>query len=143
MTDNLNPEDRRKTMRAVKGKNTRLERQLRSMLAGMRISGWRTNAAELEGKPDVVFDSEKVVIFVDGCFWHGCPVCRRKLPQTNREYWIKKISRNCDRDQTNTENYARDGWYVIRIWEHELRDRKIRKSLRRLIRSVLQESSKL
>ena len=93
MVDNLKPEDRRKTMRAVKGRRTRLEKRLFSMLAGMNLRGWKQNYAKVAGKPDAVFLQQKLAIFVDGCFWHGCPVCRRKLPQTNRKYWQTKIAR--------------------------------------------------
>ena len=96
MVDNLRPEDRRKTMRAVKGKGTKLEKRLSSMLAGMSLKGWKQNVSNITGKPDVVFFDQKVVIFVDGCFWHGCPVCQRKLPETNREYWARKITRNVE-----------------------------------------------
>jgi DNA mismatch endonuclease (patch repair protein) len=122
MPDNLTPEDRRKTMQAVKGKGTSLERRLSSMLAGMRLSGWRKNANEILGKPDIAFINEHVVIFIDGCFWHGCPYCKRKLPETNKEYWERKIQRNIDRMKVQNQKLAEDGWTVIRIWEHELRD---------------------
>ena len=98
MTDNLSPEDRRKTMRAVKGKGTALERQLWAMLAGMGLSGWRKNPKDITGNPDAAFTTEHVAIFMDGCFWHRCPCCNRKLPKTNREYWVRKIGRNVERD---------------------------------------------
>ena len=99
MADNLSPEDRKKTMRAVKGKATKLEQRLAAMLAGMHLHGWRKNAKELPGKPDVVFDHERLIIFVDGCFWHGCPVCNRKLPEVNKSYWQRKIERTTVRDR--------------------------------------------
>jgi DNA mismatch endonuclease Vsr len=136
--DNLTPEDRRKTMRAVKGEGTRLERRLFSMLAGMRVRGWRIHPKEPLGKPDVAFPTERVVIFVDGCFWHGCPYCKRKLPQTNREYWERKIGRNIERDNRNTEALQRDGWRVVRIWEHELRTPIARDEVHGRLRAALQ-----
>lgn len=122
MPDNLTPEDRRKTMQAVKGKRTSLERRLSAMLAGMRLRGWRTNVSEIPGKPDILFINERVVIFIDGCFWHGCPYCKRKLPETNKEYWERKIQRNMERAKVHNQKLFEDGWTVIRIWEHELRD---------------------
>lgn len=73
MGDNLKPDDRKKTMRAVKGKGTGLEKTIFAMLAGMRLGGWHKNCGSVTGKPDVVFLDQKVAIFVDGCFWHGCP----------------------------------------------------------------------
>lgn len=137
MTDNLTPEDRRKTMRAVKGKGTSLERQLFAMLAGMGLSGWKKNVSDITGKPDVVFSQEPVLIFIDGCFWHGCPHCNRKLPETNREYWERKIRRNIERDKRTTEILIADGWRVIRIWEHEMHDPSARRKIRLEIHKAL------
>jgi len=140
MPDNLTPEDRRKAMRAVKGKYTSLERQLFAMLAGMRLKGWKKHAEELPGKPDVVFSKEHLIIFADGCFWHGCPECNKKLPTTNREYWKKKIERNIERDRQNTQNLTDQGWCVLRIWEHELRDAEGRAKVRAKIQKVLSKA---
>lgn len=122
MSDNLSPEDRRKTMQAVKGKGTKLEKRLWAMLAGMGLKGWKKNVDAITGKPDVVFTSQQVAVFIDGCFWHGCPHCRRKLPQTNREYWERKIKRNVELAQLHNEQLQRGGWAVVRIWEHEMAD---------------------
>lgn len=107
-------------MRSVKSKRTTPERRLQAMLAGLGISGWRMNPEDIEGKPDFVFDDAKVAIFVDGCFWHKCPVCDRPMPVTNREYWEKKINRNVQRDKRRTFRLEETGWTVIRIWEHDL-----------------------
>jgi DNA mismatch endonuclease (patch repair protein) len=120
MTDNLTPEDRRKTMQAVKGKATSLERRLSAMLAGMGLKGWEKNVGDVPGKPDIVFAHERLAIFIDGCFWHGCPDCRRRLPQTNRQYWVRKINRNVALAKANNRRLRTNGWTVIRIWEHEL-----------------------
>ena len=134
MPDNLTPEDRRKTMQAVKGKGTSLERRLFAMLAGMRLQGWKKNVSTIVGKPDAVFPEERVIVFVDGCFWHGCPICNRKLPETNREYWVQKIGRNVERDRINTRLLIEDGWQVIRIWEHQMRNPADRREIRLKIR---------
>jgi DNA mismatch endonuclease (patch repair protein) len=135
MADNLKPADRRKTMQAVKGKGTSLERRLFSMLAGMHLKGWRKNVGDVTGKPDVVFEKKHLAIFIDGCFWHGCPRCCRKLPQTNREYWIRKINRNLALARSTNRQLRKEGWLVIRIWEHEMRNPfiigKIRVKLRK------------
>jgi DNA mismatch endonuclease (patch repair protein) len=142
MADNLKPEDRRKTMRAVKGKGTRLERRLFSMLVGMGLKGWRKNVGDIEGKPDVVFSNEKVVIFIDGCFWHGCPICQRKLPDTNREYWIRKMNRNVELAKIHNQKLAEEGWTVIRVWEHEFKDTKTMQKIRASIKQAfLKEQS--
>jgi len=137
MVDNLTPEDRRKTMRAVKGKGTSIERQLSAMLAGMGLSGWKRNVDDITGKPDVVFLQERVLIFVDGCFWHGCPHCNRKLPKTNREYWEHKIQRNIERDKRNTQTLADNGWRVIRTWEHEMQNAATRSDIRSRIHQAV------
>lgn len=137
MPDNLTPQDRKKTMRAVKGKRTGLEKKLFSMLAGMRLRGWKKNDGSVLGKPDVVFWDRKVVIFVDGCFWHGCPVCRRPLPETNVEYWRRKIVRNVERGRNHDEKLVAEGWAVIHVWEHEIVNVGRRAEIRACIRKGL------
>lgn len=109
-------------MQAVKGKGTKLEKRLWAMLAGLRLKGWKKNADNVVGKPDVVFLNQRIAIFVDGCFWHGCPYCNKKLPKTNREYWEKKIKRNIELARSHDERLQQEGWIVIRIWEHEMAD---------------------
>ncbi|HFC09821.1 MAG TPA: very short patch repair endonuclease [Chloroflexi bacterium] len=135
MPDNLSPENRRKAMKAIKSKGTSPERSLWAMLAGMRLKGWRKNAQDLPGKPDVVFDKEKVAIFIDGCFWHGCPICNRGVPENNREYWVRKIERNQQRAREVTMALQKAGWVVLRFWEHEMRRERntIREKIRREI----------
>ncbi|MFZ5822696.1 MAG: very short patch repair endonuclease [Chloroflexota bacterium] len=123
MSDNLKPDDRKRTMQAVKSKGTRLEKRLFATLSGMGISGWKKNASNITGKPDIAFLIQKIAIFVDGCFWHGCPHCKRKLPKTNREYWERKIKRNIELAEIYNAQLNREGWKVIRIWEHEIRDK--------------------
>ena len=139
MVDNLKPEDRRKTMQAVKGKRTRLEKRLFSMLAGMNLKGWKQNVQDIIGKPDVAFIDKKVAIFIDGCFWHGCPICKRKLPQRNRKYWASKIARNIELAKVHNKQLRKDGWIVIRIWEHEISNDNKRK----IIRSKIRQNVKL
>lgn len=120
MGDNLTPNNRRKTMQAVKGKGTRLEKRLFSTLAGMGVKGWKKNVDNIIGKPDIAFISQRVAIFIDGCFWHGCPHCKRKLPQTNRKYWKHKIERNTALAKLHNKQLRTNGWIVIRLWEHEI-----------------------
>jgi DNA mismatch endonuclease, patch repair protein len=123
MTDNLSPADRKRAMQAVKSKATKLEKKLCGMLAGMRLKGWKKNPQQITGKPDIAFPSERVAIFVDGCFWHCCPTCRRKMPITNTDYWERKIHRNVTLASKYNRQLRREGWIVVRIWEHEMRDR--------------------
>ena len=86
------------------------------------ITGWRRNQAVF-GKPDFVFPKEKIAIFVDGCFWHCCPK-HSTIPKNNHEFWIKKLEANKERDKTVNRELRKMGWKVLRIWEHELRDKK-------------------
>lgn len=134
MSDNLSPVDRRKTMQAVKSQGTKLERRLWGVLARLGLRGWKRNVKEIIGTPDVAFPDQKVVIFLDGCFWHACPVCRRKLPGSNREYWERKITRNVTRARMLNRQLRRDGWLVIRIWEHEMAN--IRKVKARILSAL-------
>lgn len=138
MVDNLKPEDRKKAMRAVKGKGTSLERQLSSILSQMGLRGWRKNVGDILGKPDVAFIRRRVAIFIDGCFWHRCPHCRRKLPKTNRGYWQRKIRRNVELAKSNERRLRRDGWIVVRIWEHEMRHPCARQKVRLKIRRAVE-----
>lgn len=135
--DNLSKEDRIKTMRSVKSTKTSPERKVHAILARLGISGWRTNQIEITGKPDIVFPNLRAAIFIDGCFWHGCPICNCILPSTHQEYWNKKISRNMKRDKENTIRLEQSGWRVLRIWEHEVMKGRERDLLRKKIEGFL------
>jgi DNA mismatch endonuclease (patch repair protein) len=86
-------------------------------------------------KPDFVFRKLRTVIFVDGCFWHGCPRHATK-PKNNREFWRKKLAGNKTRDQLVTRTLRRAGWRVVRIWEHELRKNREGFLRRRILQAV-------
>ena len=115
-------------------RNRSTEWRLRARLIRSGICGWQLNAPDIPGKPDFVFRSERLLLFVDGCYWHGCPKCYRR-PSTNRDYCDAKVARNRARDTKTSARLKRDGWRVIRIWEHQLSD--IDSVLRR-VRSVLE-----
>lgn len=119
MTDVHTPKKRSFNMSRIRSRDTKPERLLRSELWRL---GYRFRLrTSLPGKPDIVFPKQKLAIFVDGCFWHGCPEHFR-LPQTNREFWRDKISANQERDRRVDRALKRDGWQACRIWEHELKD---------------------
>ncbi len=82
------------------------------------ITGWRREQ-RLIGKPDFTFRRERVVVFVDGCFWHGCPKCYKR-PKSNRKFWDEKIAANRKRDRYVGRELRREGWKVVRIWQHQL-----------------------
>ena len=108
-------------VRYKNGKST--EQKLIKMFKERHITGWR-RTYKMIGKPDFVFPKHKIVIFVDGCFWHGHN-CRNVIPKDNADYWDKKRARNIERDKTVTETISNRGWRVIRIWECELKVRSI------------------
>lgn len=99
--------------------NKDTELALVRLLRAGGIIGWRRHATVF-GKPDFIFRAQKLAVFVDGCFWHGCRYhCR--LPASNESYWHPKILRNQLRDKSVTRELRKRGWRVLRIWEHELR----------------------
>lgn len=106
-------------MSRIRGKNTSPELKLRKMLWESGIRGYRVHY-KLPGKPDIVFTRKKVVVFVDGCFWHKCPVCFRP-PETNAEFWDEKLQKNVERDLKVTKELEDLGWTVLRFWEHEVK----------------------
>jgi DNA mismatch endonuclease, patch repair protein len=119
MADVLTPEQRKLNMSRIRAKNTGPEVKLRKMLFAAGIRGYRIHF-DLPGKPDIVFTRKKIAIFVDGCFWHKCPVCFQQ-PETRKEFWMKKIHSNVERDKKVNEQLKKDGWAIIRIWEHDLK----------------------
>lgn len=108
-------------MSKIKGAgNKETEIALVSILRRNKIVGWRRKQ-KIYGKPDFVFWKQRVAIFVDGCFWHQCPL-HSSIPKQNQEFWQKKLQANTVRDKQVNANLEQRGWTVIRIWEHELKD---------------------
>ena len=110
---------RSEVMSRIKSKgNLRTEVCLVKALREEWILGWRRHQ-NLQGKPDFVFSRYKLAVFVDGCFWHGCPRCYRRS-KSNQEFWDEKVRRNMARDRRVTRDLKASGWRVVRIWEHAL-----------------------
>jgi DNA mismatch endonuclease (patch repair protein) len=107
-------------MQSNRGKDTALEISIRSGLhkAGLRFRKHRRPMPDLRCVADVVFPRERLAIFIDGCFWHGCPDHATR-PASNREWWASKLDRNLERDAQNEARLQEAGWMVLRIWEHE------------------------
>lgn len=116
--DNLTKEQRKKNMRNIRSSDTKLEKYIRSALhnKGFRF---RKNVKNLIGKPDIVFSKKKIVIFIDSCFWHKCRY-HYIQPKSNLKYWLQKIERNVSRAKEVNELLKKNGWKVIRIWEHSI-----------------------
>lgn len=108
-------------MAAIKSRDTAPERRLRSDLHGRGVRfrlGQVITTQRRKVRPDIVFKKAHLAVFVDGCFWHGCPDhCRR--PGSNSEYWTAKIDRNSERDRVIDAALASEGWTVMRFWEHQ------------------------
>ena len=133
MTDMFSKQKRSEVMSRIRSKgNQETEVRLARMMRMTGIKGWRRHLP-IPGRPDFSFRKHKVAVFVDGCFWHGCPVCFR-LPKQNRAFWKAKIEGNRKRDRSVNGRLRRLGWKVIRIKECQLKhsDRvvsKIRKAV--------------
>lgn len=120
--DWMTKQQRSRNMSAIRSKGNRsTEGALRFRLVRAALRGWRTNPKDIEGRPDSVFDECGLAVFVDGCYWHGCPRCFR-APEQNRNYWTKKIAGNQMRDKRVASRLRREGWAVIRIWEHTMKE---------------------
>ncbi|AUT58274.1 very short patch repair endonuclease [Paraburkholderia terrae] len=112
---------RSKIMSAVRSKRNRsTELRLARILRKHGLSGWRRHLP-IFGCPDFTFRAHRTVVFVDGCFWHGCPKCY-KCPRTNSDFWTRKVAVNRSRDRLVSRYLRQEGWKVVRIWEHCLRD---------------------
>lgn len=121
MADIFPRDQRSRIMRQVKSsRNKTTELRLLAYFKTNKIIGWRRNY-KLFGKPDLTFPKRRVVIFVDGCFWHGHN-CRNTKPSDNKAYWEAKIHRNKQRDRAVTKNLTQKGWTIFRVWECELKN---------------------
>ncbi len=111
-------EKRSRTMRAVRATgNASTEIRMVALLKEAGLKGWRRHLP-LPGRPDFAWPTARVALFVDGCFWHGCPYCAKAMPKTNAEYWVNKVTRNVARDSRVTRELRARGWSVLRVWEH-------------------------
>ncbi len=112
------PLTRSQQMSRIRWKNTEPEKRLRSALwsAGLR---YRIHAETPVGKPDVVFPGRRIALFIDGCFWHGCPK-HYVRPGSRVDFWAEKLRINVERDRQQTLKLEALGWCVIRVWEHEI-----------------------
>jgi DNA mismatch endonuclease (patch repair protein) len=117
MADIFSKKKRSEIMSRIRAKNTKAEVEFRKKVwaAGLR---YRLYSKKLPGKPDFVFTSKKLVVFLDGCFWHKCPQCFKR-PKSNKKYWDWKIKYNVDKDKRVNRKLRKAGWKVIRFWEHD------------------------
>jgi DNA mismatch endonuclease, patch repair protein len=120
MADVFTQAKRSLVMAAIRSKgNLSTEMRLISLMGRFGVTGWR-RGSQLPGRPDFVFSHECVAVFVDGCFWHGCPRCSRGV-RSNSAFWLAKIAGNVRRDARVSRRLRRMGWSVVRVREHEIR----------------------
>jgi DNA mismatch endonuclease (patch repair protein) len=118
-------------MARVRGRgNKSTEEKLARLFRRAGIKGWRRHL-HLPGTPDFAFPEKRVAIFVDGCFWHGCPK-HATFPKIRRRFWLNKFAANKLRDREATRQLRKRGWRVLRIWEHELRDKRVARCMTRI-----------
>ena len=135
MADTLTARQRSALMSRVRGRgNKSTEVRLIALMRASCITGWR-RGVPLPGKPDFVFRKQKVAMFVDGCFWHGCSKHGR-LHKSNVVFWRRKLAANQARDRLVTRTLRRAGWRVLRIWEHELKSAAKMRLARRILNSL-------
>jgi DNA mismatch endonuclease (patch repair protein) len=135
MPDVFTKAKRSQVMSRIRGRgNKETEMALAKLLRAHRITGWRRHLSVF-GRPDFVFLKLRVAIFVDGCFWHGCPR-HSNMPVNNRKFWKKKLSANALRDRLVTRTLRAKGWRVVRIWEHDLSRKRIPRLLARIVREL-------
>ena len=137
MPEKLSSVERSINMSRVKGRgNKATEIRLIKIFRSSAITGWR-RGYPIFGKPDFVFLKHKLAVFVDGCFWHSCPR-HRSQPVNNLEFWKEKLERNRSRDRAVNKRLEREGWIVLRIWQHELsraNEERLMRRIRRLLNS--------
>ena len=119
VTDTRTPEQRRRIMAAVRGKNTSPEVSLRKALHAAGVRGWRCHYKRAPGMPDLAWVGRRVAVFVDGAFWHGHP--SQYKPGRHGAYWDDKIRRNVERDRAADAALAELGWTVVRLWDFDVR----------------------
>lgn len=132
MTDKLSPKERSERMSRVRGKDSKAELAVRSLVHGLGYR-YRLHAKDLPGKPDLVFRPRKKAIFVHGCFWHRHKDCKlARLPKSKLDFWIPKLEGNRKRDVRDQTALLKSGWKYLVIWECEIRDKN--KLTRKIIR---------
>ena len=117
--DNLTRKQRKYTMSQVGQRDTDAEIIFRKYLWKKGVRGYRTRT-KVFGKPDLYFAHRKFAVFIDGCFWHKCPLCK-SIPISNRNYWLSKLKNNAARDKKTTKLLRKQKIKVLRLWEHEIK----------------------
>lgn len=139
MKDKFSKEKRSEIMSKIKKANTKPEMIVRKFLFSQGLR-YRIHNKKLIGNPDIVLPKYKTIVFVNGCFWHAHNNCKlNRMPKSNTDYWIPKILRNVERDETNRVELEKLGWNVITVWECELGVKKREDTLIELYNKIKTE----
>jgi DNA mismatch endonuclease (patch repair protein) len=111
-----------RVMSSIHARNTKPELTLRRALRAGGLSGYRLHWKKAPGRPDIAYPKKRIAIFVNGCFWHRCPICKPKLPRSNIEFWREKFKKNKARDKRKERELKKLGWQVLVIWECQLKE---------------------
>ena len=132
-------ETRSYNMSRIRSKNTKPEEKVRKYLFSKGFR-YRKNDKRLPGTPDIVLTKYKIVIFINGCFWHGHSDCRYfVMPKTNTEFWYNKINSNIERDQKQLQQLNEMGWNIIVVWECQLKPSRINQTLSDLEKMIREQ----
>lgn len=134
MADIFTPEKRSWVMSRIRGTNTKIDLQMNEILKGLGFPF--KMYPKMYGNPDFVLEEERIIIFCDGDFWHGYNYNNKKKPR--QKFWKDKIERNMRRDAKITRKLRRDGWSVLRFWEHDI-EKRTGVCIDRIIRKVLEK----
>ena len=131
----------RKSMKGNKRANTKPELLVRARLREAGLTGYRLQW-KVPGHPDVAWPGKRVALFVNGCFWHRCPLCKPRMPKSNVEYWVVKFQRNVERDEQNLAALEEAGWKVHVIWECQLKKKEVDATFAQLLPQLAEELGK-
>jgi DNA mismatch endonuclease (patch repair protein) len=122
-------------MSLIHAKHTRPELLLRKALRVAKLKDYKLHWAKMPGSPDISFPKARIAIFVNGCYWHRCPKCDKRLPKTHTRFWEEKFERNVARDKRKARELRKLGWKVLIVWECKIK-RTIQKIVKRIARHI-------
>jgi len=135
MTDNITLQQRRLCMSNIKSKWTQQELKIHNFLKGNKIK--HKMHPNILGSPDLILTENNTAVFLHGCFWHKCPKCYKE-PKSKKSYWIPKIERNVKRDKKNAKILKKEGFNVLKIWEHQ-----IKKDFDKVTKKIIKDEGKV
>lgn len=109
-------------MSKIRAKNTKPEILLRKALIKKGLKGFKLHYKKIPGKPDICYLNNKLAIFINGCFWHRCPICKPKMPKSHKKFWSEKFKKNVERDKRKIKELLDMGWAVFIVWECEIKN---------------------